>query len=34
MLSGRTLTWLAGTIDDDWYDVKSYTVTWTYYVLA
>ena len=34
MLSGRTLTWLAGTVDYNWYDVKSYTVTWTYYVLA
>lgn len=34
MLSGRTLTWVAGTTDWNWYDVKSFTVTYSYYVLG
>jgi flagellar hook assembly protein FlgD len=32
-LNGRTMSWLAGTTDYNWYDIKVFTVTWTYYVL-
>jgi hypothetical protein len=34
LIGGRTMRWLAGTVDMDWYDIRSFTVTWTYYVLA
>ena len=34
MLQGRTLTWLAGTTDYNWYDVKHFTVAYTYSVLV
>jgi len=34
LVGGRTLLWLVGTINVNWYDVGSFTVTWTYYVLT
>lgn len=34
LIGGRTMRWLAGTVNMDWYDIRSFTVTWTYYVLA
>lgn len=34
LLSGRTLTWLTGTVDYNWYDVKSFTINYSYWVLA
>jgi len=34
LIGGRTLLWLVGTINVNWYDVGSFTVTWTYYVLT
>lgn len=34
LIGGRTMRWLAGTVDMDWYDIRSFTVSWTYYVLA
>ena len=33
-LSGRTVRWIAGTLDGNWYRVRSFTVRWTYYVLV
>ena len=34
LINGRTLHWSVATDSGDWYQVKSFTVTWTYYVLA
>jgi len=31
--SGRTIHWLAGTGEGNWYDVRNFRVDWTYYVL-
>jgi hypothetical protein len=31
---GRTLHWLAGTVEGSYYDIRSFTVRYTYYVLA
>ena len=33
-VDGNKLTWLAGTSYGNWYDIRDYTVTWTYYTLA
>ena len=31
---GRTIQWWTGVGGGNWYDVRDFTVTWTYYVLA
>ncbi|MFC6239611.1 FlgD immunoglobulin-like domain containing protein, partial [Longivirga aurantiaca] len=34
LVKGRTITWWMGSADGNWYDVRDFTITWTYYVLA
>jgi subtilisin family serine protease/flagellar hook assembly protein FlgD len=34
LYGGRTMVWTAGARNGNWYHIKNFTVTWTYYVLA
>lgn len=34
LLDGQYLSWLAGTVNGGWYDVKYFKLTWTYYALV
>lgn len=34
LVNGRTIKWWMGSANGNWYDVRDFTITWTYYVLA
>ncbi len=34
LVGGRTIMWMAGTSKGNWWDVRDYTITWTYYALG
>lgn len=34
LVNGRTIKWWMGSANGNWYDVRDFTVTWTYYVLV
>jgi subtilisin family serine protease len=34
LVNGREARWLSGTSNGNWYDIRDFTITWSYYVLA